>query len=63
MNTDLFQNYELSWLYLSFSPLPFASLFSVICKASPHTTLLLALLFLWDGFGHYYLYRVMSLCP
>ena len=44
-------NSAFSWLYLSLFPLPFL-LFSAICKASSDTTLLLAFVFLWGGFGH-----------
>ena len=48
------------WVYLSFSPLPFASLlFSAICKASSDNHF--AFLFLGDGFDHRLLYNGVSL--
>ena len=50
MNTDLFQNYEFSWLYLFFSPLPFTSLFSVICKASSDSHWPCCISFSWEWF-------------
>ena len=47
-------NSAFKWVYLSFSPLSFASLlFSAICKASPDNYF--AFFFLGDGFGHYLL--------
>jgi len=50
------------WAYLSFSPLPFASLvFSAIRKASSDN--LFAFLFLGNGFDHYLLCNVTNLCP
>ena len=53
-----------SRVYLSFSPLPFTSLFSsAICKASSDNHYALAFLFLWDGFGHCLLYNGMNLHP
>ena len=49
-------------VYLTFSPLPFASfLFSAICKASSDN--LFAFLFLGDGLDHCFLYNVANLCP
>ena len=49
------------WIYLSFSPLPFASLlFSAICKDSSdnYFAFFFAFLFLGDGFDHRLLYNV-----
>ena len=38
--------------------------FSEIFVRSPQTTILPSLIsFLWDGFGHCFLYNVMNLCP
>ena len=55
-------NSAFRWVYLSFSPLPFASLlFSAICKASSDNHF--AFLFLEDGFDHSLLYNVPNLCP
>ena len=54
-------NLAFSWVYLSFSPLPFASLlFSALLR---QPLCLLEFLFLGDGFGHCLLYKVMDLCP
>ena len=50
-----------SWLYLSYSPLSLASLFSPICKASSDN--LFAVLFLRDCLDHCLLYNVTNLCP
>ena len=51
-------NPAFSWIYLSFSPLPFTSLpFSTICKASRRPLGPLAFLFLADGFVHHILYN------
>ena len=52
-------------VYLSFSPLPFASLlFTAICKASSDNHFaFFALLFLGDGLDHCLLYSVTNLCP
>jgi len=52
-------------VYLSFSPLPFASLlFSAICKASSDSHFaFFAVLFLGDGFDHHLLYNVTNLWP
>ena len=56
-------NSVFSWIYLFLSPLPFTSLLSwAICKPSS-TTLLLAFLFLGNGFGHHFLCSVMNLRP
>ena len=53
-------NSALSWVYLSLSPLPFASLLSsAICKASSDKHFAF-LLFLGDGFGHHLLYRLQT---
>ena len=47
------------WVYLSFSPLPFAFLlFSAICRASSDK--LFAFLFLGDDFDHHHLYNVTT---
>ena len=57
-------NSAFSWVYLSHFPLPFASLFSAICKASSDNHFcLLEFLFLWDNFDHCLLYNVTNLCP
>ena len=58
-------NSAFKWIYLSFSPLLFASLlFSAICKASSDSHLgLVTFLFLGDGFDHRPLYDVTNLCP
>ena len=49
------------WVYLSFSPLPLASLlFSAVCKASSDSPFAFAFLFLGDSFDHYFLYNVMN---
>ena len=50
-----------SWLYLSYSPLSLACLFSPICKASSDN--LFAVLFLRDCLDHCLLYNVTNLCP
>ena len=47
------------WVYLSFSPLPFSSLFSAICKAFSDNDL--RFLFLGDGLDHCPLYNVTNL--
>ena len=51
--------------YLSFSPLPLASLlFSAVCKASSDNHFaFLPFFFLGDGFDHCLLYNVTKLCP
>ena len=49
------------WVDLTFSPLPFTSLFSAICKASSNN--LFAFLFLGDGLDLCLLYNAMNLCP
>ena len=53
-------NSAFRWIYLSFSPLPLASLlFSSICKASSDNHFaFFAFLFLRDGFDHGLLYNV-----
>ena len=58
-------NSAFSWVCLSLSPLPSASLLSsAICKASSDNhKCLLAFLLLWDGFGHRFLYDVVNLRP
>ena len=56
------QNSAFSWVYLSFSPLPFASLFAIV--NSPQTTTLSSWIsFSWGGFGHLLLYNIMNPCP
>ena len=48
-------------MYLSFSPLPFASLlFSAICKASSDSYFTFLCLLLGDGFNQHLLYNVMK---
>ena len=60
--TAIFWSSAFSWVYLSFSPLPFTFLlFSVIFKASQTTTL--HFFFLRSDFGHHLLYNVMNLHP
>ena len=55
-------NSPFRWIYLSFSPLPFASLlFSAICKASSDNHFVF--LFIGDGFDHGLLYNVTNLHP
>ena len=55
-------NSALKWVYLSFSPLPFASLlFSVICEASSDNHF--AFLFLGDGLDPWLLYNITNLHP
>ena len=58
-------NSALRWVYLSFSPLPFASLlFSAIYKASSGSHFaFLHFFFLGGGFDHHFLYKVMNLHP
>jgi len=57
-------NSAFRWIYLSFSPLPFASLlFSAICKASSDNHFAFLHFFLGDGFDHRFLYNVTKLCP
>ena len=54
-------NSSFKWVYLSFSPLPLASLLSLdICKASSDNHF--AFCFLGDGLDHCLLYSVMKLC-
>ena len=55
-------NPAFKWVYLSFSPLPLASLlFSAICKASSDNHF--AFLFLGEGLDPCLLYSVTNLCP
>ena len=55
-------NSAFRWVYLSFYPLPLASLlFSALCKASSDN--LFAFLFLGDHPDHCLLYNVPNLCP
>jgi len=52
-------NSAFKWVYLPFSPLPFTSLFSAICKASSDSHFaFFAFLFLGDGLDHCFLYSV-----
>ena len=55
----------LRWVYLSFSPLVFTSLFlSASSKASSYNHFaFFSFLFLGDGFDHNLLYSVMNCCP
>ena len=61
---DIIWNSAYRWVYLSFIPLPFASLlFSAICKVSSDKHFaFLAFLFPGDGFDHHLLYNVLNLC-
>ena len=54
-------NSALRSVYFSFSPLPFTSLFSALCKASSDN--LFAYLFLGGDFDCCLLYSVVRLCP
>ena len=57
-------NSAFKWIYLSFSPLPLASLlFTDICKTSSESFCLFAFLFLGDGLDHCLLYNVINLHP
>ena len=62
-------NFAFRWIYLSFSPLHFASLlFSTICKACLDNhfappLFFLAFLFLGDGFDQHLLYNVRNFYP
>ena len=58
-------NGYIKWVYLSFSPLPLASLlFSAICKASSDKHFaFFAFLFLEDDLDHCLLYNVTNFCP
>ena len=58
-------NSAFKWIYLSFSPLLFASLlFTAICKASSDSHFaFFAFLFLGDRLDSSLLYNVMKLCP
>ena len=52
-----------SW-YLSFFPLPFASLSSQLFVRPPQTSILpFCISFSWDGIDHCLLYNVTNLCP
>ena len=52
------------WVYLSFSPFPFASLlFSPICKASSDNYFAICISVLGDDLDPCLLYNVMNLCP
>ena len=57
-------NSEFKWVYLSFSPLLFASLFTAICKASSDSHFaFFAFLFLGGGLDPCLLYNVTNLHP
>jgi len=57
-------NCAFKWVYLSFSPLPFTSLFSQLFVRPHQTTILVfAFLFLGGGLNLCLLYNVMNLCP
>ena len=58
-------NFAFKWVYLSFSPLPLASLLlSAICKASSDNHFaFFAFLFLGGGHDPCLLYNVTNLCP
>ena len=58
-------NSTFSWVYLSLSPLPFASLFffSYFQRLLRQPFCLLAFLFLCEGFGCCFLYDAVSFCP
>ena len=58
-------NCAFSWVYLSFSPLPFTSLlFSALCKASSDNHFaFFHFFFLGNGLDPYFLYYVTNLCP
>ena len=57
-------NSALTWVYVSFSPLPFASLlFVAVCKASSNNHLPFSFPLLEDVFNHCHLYNVMNFCP
>ena len=58
-------NSTFSWVYLSLSPLPFASLFfsSYLKRLFRQPFCLLVFLFLCGGFGCCFLYNTISLCP
>ena len=54
----------LRWVYLSFSPLPLASLlFSQFVSLLRQPFCFFAFLFLGNGFDHSPLYNAMKLCP
>ena len=55
-------NSAFKWVYLSFSPLPFASLLSQLF-VGPQPFCFFALLFLGNGLAPYLLYNVTNLCP
>ena len=57
-------NSTFKWVYLSFSPLPLASLLSQLFVGPPQTTILpFCISFLGGGLDHCLLYNVMYLCP
>ena len=57
-------NSAFKWVYLSFSPLPFAFLlFSAICKAASYNHFAFLNFFSWDGLDHCLLYNAMNLHP
>ena len=57
-------NSAFKWMYLSFSPLPLASLFSQLFVRPPQTSIFpFAFLFLWDGLNHCLLYNVTNFHP
>ena len=57
-------NSAFKWIYLSFSPLPFASLlFTAICNASSDNHFAFCISFSWGWFDHCLLYNVMNLHP
>ena len=54
-------NSAFSWIYLSLSPLPFASLlFQIFVRPPQKTTWPSAFIFIRDGFGHNLLYSVTN---
>ena len=54
----------IKWVYLSFSPLPLASiLFTAICKASSDKHVPFSHFFVGDGFDHHLLYSLTNLHP
>ena len=65
ISPDILWNSAFSWVYFSFSPMPFTSLLSsAICKASSDSHFaFLHIFFPWDGFSHCFLYSARNLCP
>ena len=60
----ILRNSAFKWVYPSFSPLPFASLFSTICKASSDNDFaFLHFFFLGYDLDHCLLYNVMNFHP